>query len=133
MKANELRIGNYIEFDSSVRTLVIEDEQGFIEVRSIGESGVNEWSDYGASGCVSNPKPVPLTEDWLIKFGFKKKKQPGRLYDYYYYLNGFYYSFIDFHNIVYKNKSLEGVELKHVHQLQNLYFALTGEELKIKY
>ena len=124
MKANELRIGNYIEFDSSVRTLVKEDEQGFIEVRSIGESGVNEWSDYGASGCVSNPKPIPLTEEWLIKFGFEKQ-------------NAMFYEFNKHQirligdEVPYWIDSSYITNIKHVHQLQNLYFALTGEELKI--
>ena len=124
MKANELRIGNYIEFDSSVRTLVIEDEQGFIEVRSIGESGVNEWSDYGASGCVSNPKPIPLTEEWLIKFGFEKLEGWDDMY---------YFKIGDFQVYEYNVSGYEydDFNIKHVHQLQNLYFALTGEELKI--
>ena len=124
MKANELRIGNYIEFDSSVRTLVIEDEQGFIEVRSIGESGVNEWSDYGASGCVSNPKPIPLTEEWLIKFGFEKLECWDDMY---------YFKIGDFQVYEYNVSGYEydDFNIKHVHQLQNLYFALTGEELKI--
>ena len=120
MKAQDLRIGNYIEFDSSVRTLVREDEQGFIEVRSIGESGVNEWSDYGASGCVSNPKPIPLTKDWLVKFGFEKRYEDCFEYGKFILNDEFIMMDIDI-----------TIKCKHVHQLQNLYFALTGEELKI--
>tara|TARA_R110000744_G_scaffold229314_1_gene347309 strand:- start:120 stop:515 length:396 start_codon:yes stop_codon:yes gene_type:complete len=127
MKANELRIGNYIEFDSSARTLVREDEQGFIEVRSIGESGVNEWSDYGASGCVSNPKPIPLTKEWLIKFGLLFGfAHCGSLYDIEYGLDGY-----DLRLNYDLGMSKYIGSVKHVHQLQNLYFTLTGEELKI--
>jgi hypothetical protein len=33
--------------------------------------------------------------------------------------------------IVYNTRK-DSIEIEHLHQLQNLYFALTGEELKIK-
>ena len=78
-------------------------------------------------------EPIPLTEEWLERFGFSVRKSLGfEAYDlddtYTIYYNttatpyGFELSFgVDFE-----------IEIKHVHQLQNLYFALTGEELTIK-
>ena len=77
-------------------------------------------------------KPIKITESYLVGLGFEKKKQPGRLYDYYYIKNGFYFSFIDFHKVVYKNNALEEVDCTYVHQLQNLYYRLSGEELEYK-
>lgn len=74
-------------------------------------------------------EPLEINADWLLKLGFEKKKQPGRLYDYYYIKNGLYFSFIDFHRLVYKNKALEDVKCTYVHQLQNLYYSLSGTEL----
>lgn len=89
--------------------------------------------------------PIPTTEDWLVKFGFEKGYDTKLPWS------------ISFHM---PNKSSEdevifmpdddgnwflsntggegdviqfiGKPFKYVHQLQNLYFALTGEELIIK-
>lgn len=73
-------------------------------------------------------KPIPLTEEWLFKFGYKKV---NTLYDttevfekklsYTIYFRSGVLSF-----------SFSTQEIKYVHQLQNLYFALTNEELKFK-
>lgn len=64
---------------------------------------------------------IPLTEEWLLKLGFDnfgkrwmEKNLPLDIIK----ANGFYMA-----NVV--------NEIKYVHQLQNLYFALTEEELKI--
>ena len=105
MDAKELRIGNYILF-------------GVINEPIKITGGIDEKNT-----TIQMAKPIPLTEEWLLKFGFSKY---GRLntndnfkliYDYD--LSTFYLDDI-------------GLELKHVHQLQNLYFALTGKELTIK-
>lgn len=78
-------------------------------------------------------EPIPLTEEWLLKFHFDKfdegsysgiwmqdktERCLSRGDEGYYYsdLNGQPYS---------RN-------IKYVHQIQNLFFALTGEELTIK-
>jgi hypothetical protein len=115
MKAEELRFGNLVlnnDFD-----IVTEIKEG--------------WQ---IDSCDVYYKPIPLTEEWLIKFGFK--------------CNGWNY---DFKNYVFhaqgKNKKGEffntefGIKnngitfnisynLEFVHQLQNLYFALTNKKLK---
>ena len=141
MDATELRIGNLV-LDTGEDGGVIKIEQ----IREMTDSKIGNMSIsfYGLKGgyCTTSLEesqneleedkiiqPILLTEEWLVKFGFEKKKQAGRLYDYYYIKNGLYYSNMDFHQWVYKNKSLEDVALKHVHQLQNLYHALTNEEL----
>ena len=120
MKANELRIGNLV---------YLVDKEKICEILDGHE--IDE--------CDENPlvQPIPLTEEWLLKFGFD-------LYD------GF--SNMRFINIVkheydsstisfshteqltrFSNGHPKGSTLiphiKYVHQLQNLYFALTGEEL----
>jgi len=85
--------------------------------------------------------PIPLTEDWLLKFGFEKETE-GKPW---YYINhdALWSLYIDIENsgLEYHLMSEEDIDeitaidlainIKHVHQLQNLYFALTGEELKI--
>lgn len=81
-------------------------------------------------------QPIPLTEDWLKWCGFEGSYFPNQhgainatLQIGYFTL--YYYYFTDRNYTVYELAD-EKVELKHVHQLQNLYFALTGEELEIK-
>lgn len=124
MEAKDLRIGNLVYFNDLL--LKFEFESGwnfdFIE-------------------------PILLTEEWLIKFGFEKviyeSDETGYGNDYELEIKGvgcISYS-DDFSCALFGSKESSKDELgflpnwdncKHVHSLQNLYFALTGEELKIK-
>lgn len=73
-------------------------------------------------------QPLPLTEDWLINFGFVKR---GRWLS-----NSLLECCIDedgFHvRIIIGGVSKYLRHYDYVHQLQNLYFALTEEELTLK-
>ena len=125
MKASELRMGNLVLCNTSI---------GFVNTIV---SVCNLSSDEIV--CSYKPtkqfifckdalfEPIPLTEEWLLKFGFKKGE--GGYIDRTFFLNGVICVFIinSSFNFYYKN-----ILLKSVHQLQNLYFALTGEELTIK-
>ena len=87
---------------------------------------------------VSNFKPIPLTEEWLIKLNFEKHyhldDQPEQ---------GYYFT-LEFFNNTYEDLCLISnedltVELfpfsqvyNYVHEVQNLYHAITGKELIIK-
>ena len=111
MKASELRIGNSIMQD---------DDFVFVTWWRL-ELMVNNKLEY---------KPIPLTEEWLFKFGFDKDK------------NGLFKLFNESEVPILFNKDLNGWTCdginfsvngtQYVHQLQNLYHALTGEELTIK-
>lgn len=81
---------------------------------------------------INEYKPIALTEDWLLKFGFEKidyhryKIKPSKFDWYYTYSthdNAFRFYIED--TIVCLNV------IFYVHQLQNLYFALTGQELTL--
>jgi len=75
-------------------------------------------------------KPIPLTEEWLLKFGFERMPTNSE-YD---------YKLDDFHLNVDPDLEngywVDGLGLmksiQYVHQLQNLYKALSNEELTIK-
>ena len=65
---------------------------------------------------------IDLNEYWLLKFNFEKKET-----------NHFTLYVLNNVQIWYVNKQYmndNGVLIQYVHQLQNLYFALTEEELK---
>lgn len=149
MKPQELRIGNLVtdEFYDSFKTV--------IEIDSINESGINllieddgRWLEIAEHFIVpeysfDKLKPIPLTEEWLLKFGFeisRYQKPRGQIcgielyagWDYAFIRVGFKTDFIiRFYKGRFKLEPFYSCEIKHVHQLQNLYFALTGEELKI--
>lgn len=103
MKANELRIGN----------LIFEEEtQEVGQVNTVILGIIDE-------GLSHTYKPIPLTEEWLERFNWNPPKDIGVAFSTntheIYFVAGNYYKTIEY-----------------VHQLQNLYFALTGEELEIK-
>ena len=122
MKASELRIGNWVEMYKE-------------ESKPFKISAGNISVEYKANKQgYTRYKPIPLTEEWLIRFGFEdvqiNKTQVKCLTEY-----QFSFFFIDGHiQFVDSENALDFTETlcQYVHQLQNLFFALTGEELKIK-
>jgi len=115
MKANKLRIGNWLN-----------GPEGNAQVTGIQNREVVEIGEMGH--VMEDVSPIPLTEDWLIKFGFVREGMlTMRLGEFTCYCEEDY---ID--NFCLGDIELFDVIPKYVHQLQNLYFALTGEELTIK-
>ena len=126
MDARELRIGNLF-IDNKTKTII--SVIGLTEeIITFSGHFKNDWQ----------AEPIPLTEEWLLKFGFESYNQKS------YKLNIILDNkdtFLVFYshsggNIMMsindpKNDYNLIREIKHVHQLQNLYFALTGEELEI--
>ena len=110
IKANELRVGNLMgPYISTV-------------VKKINWQDIRECKIY-PNIFNSNNQRIKLNEQWLIDLGFE--------------YNDFDETY--FKDIIRITKDLEvfvGLCLlpkkKYVHQIQNLYFALTGEELTIK-
>lgn len=117
LKANELRTGNYLN-----------GKQGHVIITEIRENNIVKIQDNTSSFYVGDClKPIPLTEEWLLNFGFECVFTND---DYHYYLESIDLSldrsYQPFGIGKYK------LEFEYVHQLQNLYFALTGEELTLK-
>jgi hypothetical protein len=122
MKAEELRIGNLVNFFDDNTIFVV------TEINSIGIGVENKeeatWIE------LDRFEPIPLTEEWLTKLGFK-----GRIDFKWIDIVGiqirgdkYYLAPKDLSNVIFHSI----VEIKHVHQLQNIHFALTSKELKIK-
>lgn len=107
MKASEFRLGNFILKNGQVLKVNI------ARLKEIMEDGLNK-KEY---------EPIPLTEEWLLKFGFYHYS--GAIYS-----KNHYYLVLEGFNFMYGQTVL--TKIKYVHQLQNLYFALTGEELQVK-
>ena len=140
----ELRIGNYFE----PKTREWSSSYDMVEALSITQTGCDfagylkdEHLGY-VFGTYASFKPIPLTEEWLIKFGFESinndlneewsiESKEGDL---------FLWNNDNSFGVADSVKAYERGEYfascvglcKHVHTLQNLYFALTQTELKIK-
>lgn len=101
---HQLRIGNLV-LDSTKNTTVVE--------------GTHELSERVRHG-------IPLTKKWLLKFGFKNQN------------NGWDIENHDFGLFDMSHGKLTDIryndtrccpKIKYVHELQNLYFVMTGEEI----
>lgn len=129
MKTNELRIGNLVLIPFSMEGVIIPSIEK--QVRGIGTFGGIDFTEPQFPEDLTIPAVhcagIPLTEEWLLKFGFKifpwgwVKKSTTDI--------GLRISHPHFH---FERDGENLQQIKYVHQLQNLYFALTGEELAIK-
>ncbi len=136
ISAKELRIGNLVHFNDK---LYFGQENEVVEIDTICESFItNKTTKNTVPGTYLDYQPIPLTDEWLKKFGFEE------VLNFDFYKSGLsidgtvvHFSF-DFWRLgldAYDQDLNDWIEIpkeiKHVHQLQNLYFALTGNELKI--
>lgn len=135
MEISELRLWNLIQDEACIPQ----------KVSAIQGNGYIHFLGFSHLTDISKCKGIPLNEEWLTKFGFHSKyksvhvqwtyltKSPDANYHIFELgqksdedENGasipqeqvFYYDY--------------KIDVKYVHQLQNLFFALTGEELTIK-
>ena len=123
MNANELRINNWVgwngpsHYENALVSAISKDEIFF---------------KCGDSGLINEIEPIPLTEEWLLRFGFEKIigkidiYEKGRLRIWLGLIGQSLCYLIeeDTTSAHYIPNSIE-----YVHQIQNLYFALFGEEL----
>jgi hypothetical protein len=111
MNPTDLRIGNLVLIGKEVNILELVD-----------------FADIYENNTIIHFEPIPLTEEWLLNMGFDKA------------INGWFCSkeylwlmqnklnnqwFANVNGI----GNIDCKRIDYVHSLQNLYFALTGEEL----
>ena len=128
MEAKKYRVGNIVEQPNRIGKI---SEVWKDDVRL---DGYNNGYDY------NHTKPILLTEKWLNAFGFKKEVlSDDSAYYYTLELNDKKYcdlSIISGDKNGYIEVTLfpyeEWFRYKYVHELQNLFFAITGKELELK-
>lgn len=121
MKEHELRLGNLVirRFPDEVPfTMPVcrIDGDGFVALSA---------GPHSVSCTIREIKPIPLTPEWLERAGFKKQNNgwngPNKGFDFSLFaLPGDPFTY---------NSSECNPTIRYVHQLQNLYFAMTSEEL----
>lgn len=137
MKAQELRIGSIVYKGKQYG-------EEPVEAYEINQLDLFQGGNTGVADYYREWKPIPLTPEWLEKFGFKFRVYGNENTEYdlniggtYCYLHGWKKKDekevkIDFLYYDDDGTNEVGQVIKYVHQLQNLYFALTGEELTVK-
>ena len=117
MNSKELRIGNFIMQRDRVVNV------NYVTEYTIGY-GIDSFDSSYSKLAIF--KPIPLTIEWLLNFGLKMNgnNEEWKLTDWHCgeFLEDCFYLMLG--NVEY--------EIKYVHQLQNLYFCLVGEELELK-
>ena len=119
INAKELRLGNYVSHLGVKKVYAVQ--------RLVNDSYCIIDHDKDCAPNCDNIEPIPLTEDWLEKFGFEQNEVWGSGW----HLPNMEVQIGSEFRCFYMD-SVDDVSVKYVHQLQNLYFALTGEELTIK-
>jgi hypothetical protein len=127
IQANELRCGNALYWSTNNDLVFVDSEH--IRMCSVSNKSFNELY-----------KLIPITEEWLLKLNFSEgfDWEEGNFtnsLD-----NSILLYFDEYKNIWVVGKYLYSgfagsftklAEIKYINQLQNLYFALTGEELTL--
>ncbi|MCT4135056.1 hypothetical protein HZP67_10000 [Elizabethkingia anophelis] len=110
MNPAELRIGNYVETKNGIKVVsqvTVDSHCYFLE---------------------DHVKPINVTKEWLLKFGFGHTTII--------YVKGMVLRLVDKHLAGGFEDNEYGIEhevkINYVHQLQNLFYALTSEELKLQ-
>lgn len=125
LKNNELRIGNLVKWYDVSKVLELHSEKNKFDNVYIECEESFEWTE-----C-NKLEPIPLTEEWLLKFGFLIIEINGK----------FEATLPNFRYNIYWNKYTDGflfcdgetvlINFNYVHELQNLVFVLGQRELTV--
>jgi hypothetical protein len=114
IKPEELRTGNLVNIGYDCKVVRIDEFGATLNTYN----GVKEFMYFNQKDI----RPILLNEEWLIKFEFDEDRY------------GFIKDKIQFlfrtdNKLVASIRGLDLVQIKYVHQLQNLYYSITQEEL----
>jgi hypothetical protein len=131
----ELMLGNYV-YDRGGKVLRIDmfEYDGFAMRNEVNGQLLHPWTE-----DFEYANPIPLTVEWLDKWYFEviddnPKQKPHYQGDVIVKILGYEFtnSMVDGFKCYELCSERGGVTIKYVHQLQNLYFFLSGHELTIK-
>ena len=125
LSEKDLRIGNLVKWYDVSKVLELHSEKNKFDNVYIECEESFEWTEY------NKLEPIPLTEEWLLKFGFLIIEINGK----------FEATLPNFRYNIYWNKYTDGflfcdgetvlINFNYVHELQNLVFVLGQRELTV--
>lgn len=140
--SQELRIGNIIDYLGN-KHVITGVNSGFVNLHCIFEETINPSFSFRSKNIeLTKVNPVVLSDKILLEIGFKIHKDISTTYvlslDTYFMSPPIkLYAYIDTNRKVTSLRMLQGqnrhgnmLGINNLHQLQNLIFILTGEELK---
>jgi len=125
MEATELRLNNFVIYEGEIVPVIgMENNNNGLFVKIDSATVIDQ----------KKLKPIALTAEWFSRLGFKEVYRSSTRVRF----DLPNYCRFDFD--LSSNKILEGflffgnyIKCNYLHQLQNIYFTLTGEELKIEH
>lgn len=127
MTGKELRIGNIISHKNEAVEVSSIESSDYCTVMQVGGS-LFAWTR-----CIDSFSPAILTHEWILRFGFIKFDTLDSKSAFYFieYYGGNLFQLLPSDDAYFFGEDLATCKIRYVHQLQNLFFAFTGEELKI--
>lgn len=132
MKKEELRIGNYVGFGVIHTGLGQEESTAHYTVSYLTEEAMF-FKESNVGEYYDDVAPIQLTEDWMLKFGFIREGDwigiifNARIGIRFYDGNPAECDIIQDDKFI----SFKFEHIKYIHELQNLYFVLSGNELTL--
>jgi hypothetical protein len=139
MQPTDLRIGNYIfgslkninneikTFIGKIKYLDVTEKEVYDCQIDVLDSDLNDIKE-----TLGEKKPIPINEDWLKKLGFR----PINNHEFSLWIDEYECSsfFVErkYYGIRVGEKDVFTKHVSTVHELQNIFFALTGKELTIQ-
>jgi len=130
MKASDLRLVNLVNYRIVDE---LDERKEWLEVSTIDYDDLRILEIENENN--QDYQPIKLTEEWLLKFGFNKLENDIPTYYKFFgdlILDNYEFSFniyVDWRLNYFITVFGRKITIKYVHQLQNLYSALTDEEL----
>lgn len=133
IKMTDFRVGNWIadyEVDPNKTTYFQVEEIKKFNNKKLNNSLGVEYRNGSVWNGDDESLAIKLTEEWLLKFGFTTfiidvwDSPEAHKNNYHIVKHG--------EKWIFRGLGASIVEVKHIHQLQNLYFSVTGEELEVK-
>ena len=140
MDIKELRIGNYVKYNGSVVSVyAISNPTPSKDKHFNNKARVTLWCNGLMDATIDEIEPIPITEELLLKIGFKKDANANNHYRYVIDNCMFEIRLWDSGTLIKLDNYCEDCVRKvhlpktpNLHQLQNAYYLLTGKELEIK-
>ena len=129
MESKELRLGNLVSFDGRIATVYQVNRTGAV-LQYEGDTNTEIDGIRRSTVSINDIQPIKITEDILVRVGFHRNKSIVRRFYEIKTKDSIVYEVLMAEYGLYFYISTNSIWVTSLHQLQNLYFAITGKELE---